>query len=141
MSIDRTKIPELHAIYERMTGLEVPLTLQRNFQWEAWLVNEWTEDDLRLVVEVLRRKIKAGHKTLSCLRFSTLIGNTEWFAEDLAEAKALARRPQEDRGRSEALRATGRPSAPEPAPARKAGDVLAAGRAFAEFKKWKEENL
>jgi len=120
-----------------MTGLEVPLTMQRMFMWERWLHEKLTIDDLQLVIEVLRRKIKAGKKTLACLKFTNLIGNTEFFTEDLAEARQLARLPKVDEERASVLRATGRPTYHDK-PARTAAQVLADQEAFKAFRAFKE---
>ena len=135
MNHSEETIKELHGCYCRMTGLEVPLTMQRMFTWERWLHEKLTIDDLRLVIEVLRRKIKAGKKTLACLKFTNLIGNTEFFTEDLAEARQMARLPKVDEGRASVLRATGRPIHHDKPP-RTAAQVVADEEAFKAFREF-----
>lgn len=94
--IDETpRIKELHAIYQRCSGIEIVLSMQRMQAWRCFLAQGYNEDDLRLAIELLRRKICAGKKTFACLRFGSLIGNLEWFGEDLGEARAMARVPKQ----------------------------------------------
>lgn len=140
-TITEEQILDLHGLYQTLTGLEVPLTFGRRYQWEVWALNGWNREDLAVTIEHLRKKIREGVKTIACFRFSTLIGNTEFFGEDLAEARALARRPKINPGRAQVLKATGRPEKIDPPPAKPARDVLAEAKALAEFRKWKEQNL
>jgi len=137
MNHNEETIKELHGCYCRMSGLEVPLTMQRMFTWERWIHEKLTIDDLRLVIEVLRRKIKAGKKTLACLKFTNLIGNVEFFTEDLAEARQLARLPKSEPDKESVLRATGRPTHHDKPP-RTAAQVLADQEAFRKFREFKE---
>ena len=60
-----------------------------------------------------------------------------FFSKDLAETRALARRPRIDSSRAEALRATGRPSAEPPPGARSAADIIAGEKAFEQFRNLK----
>ncbi len=131
--VDRTRIEPLHALYQAMSGLSVPLSVGMHYTWEAWMLRGFTDDDLRLTIEFLRRKIKEGRKTLACLRFSTFIGNTDYFAEDLAEARALSRRPPIDTGRREALRSSGREATPPTPDAKPVRDVIAGNKALKEL--------
>ena len=138
MRIPESTIKDLHSCYCRVSGMEVPLTMQRMFTWEAWALPGHTIDDLRLVVEVLRRKIREGKNTLACLRFTNLIGDCERFQETLSEARAMSRAPKVDSGRADVLKATGRSATPEQSEARSVGDVLKAEAAFKEFQKLKD---
>ncbi len=131
------QIKELHACYGRMSGLEVPLTLGRMFQWEVFCKQGYNENDLRLVIEVLRRKIKVGPNTLACLKFSNLIGDIEKFQESLSEARAMSRLPKVDKSRESVLKATGRTTTKD-TPPRTAEEVLRDSAAFKEFVKLKE---
>lgn len=125
-------ITKLHEKYCGLTGLRVPLTLGRIWNWEQWCLKGYSEADLEVTIQFLQQKIKANRKTISCLKFSNLIGNTEWFDEDLAEARAIARQPRTT-PREKILQATGRKE-PEKVTCRSAADVLAGIRAFEEFK-------
>jgi hypothetical protein len=130
MNNEEKRINELHSIYQMLTGLSVPLSVGMHYAWGCWLLKGWNEDDLRLTIEFLRRKIKAGRKTLACFRFSSFIGNTDFFAEDLAEARALARNPVVDTGRAQALHSTGRAYEAPQAKVRSAAQVMAGNEAL-----------
>jgi len=104
--LTQDEIKHLHDDYCRLSGLTVPLTMQRIMAWEQWGVHNFTKEDLRLVIKALQAKIFQHRKTITCLKFSTLIQNTEWFSEDLAEAKALNRVRRPDPERQKVLAAT-----------------------------------
>ncbi len=101
---------ESHAIYCTLAGRDLPLTMTIHWQWNLWKSKGWTMDDLRLVVQHIKMLIKEDRRRPESLRFHNLIGNTERFNEDLAEARALARVPRET-NRDRILQATGRPQA------------------------------
>lgn len=138
MNITQEQIAELHRVYGEMTGLAVPLTQGNIFRWEAWCFHGFNLADLRLVVGFLKGKIKTGPKTIACLRFSNFIGNPEFFAEDLAEARAVGRRPVVDKGRREVLRVTGRETERKPE-FRTAAQILAGEEAFKQFQALKAQ--
>lgn len=127
------RIKSLHDLYCRLTGMTIPLTMPRIYQWEFWLSKGFEEKDLYSVIRMLNVKISQGIKTITCLKFHYLIGNIDWFEEDLAEANALKRRPPPETPRQEILRATGRPK-PEEDTCRTAAQVLDGIRAFEQFK-------
>lgn len=137
MNLNQDQIQQLHQLYQQLTGLSVPLTMGRIFTWEAWGSSGYTSEDLRVVVSFLRGKIKGGRKTIACLRFSTFIGNPDFFGEDLAEARAVGRHTPMPEAKEEVLRATGRPTEPEPK-CRSAAEILAAEKAFEAFRALKE---
>jgi hypothetical protein len=124
------RVKSLHDLYQTLSGLEITLTMQGIYTWEAWLAKGFCEDDLRLVIEHLRRKVKDGKRMISTLRFSKLIGYTDYFAEDLAEARALARKPVVDSGKAQALASTGRTCDTPQAKVRTAGEVLRGNEAL-----------
>lgn len=137
MTISDHSIQDLHSIYCRMTGLQVALTLGRMFQWERWILRQWTADDLRLAIEVTRRKIKKGECTFARLRFPEFIGNDEKFEEYLAEARAINRQhEQRETPKEKILRETGRPK--ERQTDRPIGDVLAGLKALEQFRALKD---
>lgn len=84
-------IRKLHYAYATITDLDVALTMSRICQWRAWMAMGWTADDIRLVVRMLQKKIPEKPRLIRSLRFEYLIGDTERFDGDLAEARALGR--------------------------------------------------
>lgn len=129
---DDSHIRALHKVYCDQTDLSVPLSMDRIFMWERWLVEGHTAQDLTTVVRFLKGKIKAGTKTFACLRFHYLIGNLEFFSEDLAEAKALARASKPEPARASVMRSTGREPEPTKQEARSLKEVLDS-QAFKDF--------
>lgn len=115
---DKT-LRELHAAYTSLSGQQPPfLTCQR--RWYEWHKAGFAIDELRLVIEHvmrLNRKREAPYKVP--LRFGSFIGDLERFGDLLGDARA-AKRQSDYRAKhsyppakAEALRATGRPDAPE----------------------------
>lgn len=135
MTDETPHLKALHTEYVRLTGLDVPCTMQHLFAWREWSDIGWTVADLKLVVRHLQRKYKDRSRVLGCLKFRYLIGDREGFAEDLAEARALARRPKRDAGKESVLRVTGRASDSEPVKVtvRTPADVMAGDAAFKRF--------
>ncbi len=105
--ITQSQIQEIHATYCALTGLQVPLSMQRIYAWEMWCT-EFKPPDLEIVVRHLKQKVRERPKLLRCFKFEWFIGNRENFAEDLAEARALMRAPKVNGERASVLRATGR---------------------------------
>ena len=91
MTIPNATITRLHEAYCACTGLQLPLNTawHREYQWSLWLKNGWTEHDLRLVVQHLRRSYK--EHWLKMAKFSRLICDHASFEEWLAEARATQR--------------------------------------------------
>lgn len=133
-------IKAMHNAYQQFTGLSLPLTMQRVSAWREFLAMGYGADDLKVTVSMLQSKINSGAKTLTCLRFGNLIGNLEWFSEDCAEAKAIARTPKVNHGLNQVLRATGRPTKQEEVKVtvRSAADIIAAEKAFEQFRALKD---
>lgn len=129
---------EMHGAYQRGTGLELPLTWANRFSWEALWKEGVRAADVALVIAHLRRKA-ARQLPVRGFRFSSFIGHTEHFLEDLAEARAHARVRRPDRGRAEVLVASGREPGPAPGPARSAGEIISAERFQAELERLKGE--
>lgn len=140
-TIDRQTIQRLHALYCQLTELRIPLDMYRERIWFEWMRRGLDEQALRDVVAHIRRGIREQRRNPGALKFSNLIGNPDFFEEDLAEARAVAHgRKSEARGqKAEVLRATGRSTVVKDTPARSAGDVMAGDQAFAQFRKLKEE--
>lgn len=129
MNID---LERLHADYVKFTGLDIRLTATRESTWAEWLRfrrhDPFTSEDLELVVKYLKKEIKAGHRFPPSLFFNKLIGNPDYFEEDLAMAKVKARKPKVDRGKAAVLKATGRDPNPPSGKTVSVGEVIAAMR-------------
>lgn len=120
----RAEIQAMHAIYCRLTGFQLSLDMAREHAWFEVRRRGVGPAELGVLIGHLQRQIKAGNRNPGCLKFRNLVGNPDYLEEDLAEAKAQARRPRVDPGRASVLQATHRPAAAEPPPARPAGAVM-----------------
>ncbi len=123
----------LHATYVRCSSLAVDFTFARLQAWELWKARGWCNEDLKVVIEFLKREIREGRKWGSSLNFRSLIERTDVFEEVLAEARARRRIPKMDPGKREVLRATGRKEEQKAKP-RSAEEILRDGKAFENFK-------
>lgn len=112
-AINQQSINSVHKVFVELTGMPLVLTMGRIFIYEQWLL-QFTEADLRVVVPYIKKGIKSGRRQPGALKFSNLIENPERFEEDLSMARAESRRPLVDKGRGDALRATGRPATEMP---------------------------
>ena len=130
-------IPTLHKLYCQLTGLILRLDMDRERMWFEWCRRGFTADDLCAVIAHIRQGIKTGKRNPGALKFSNLIGNLDYFEEDLALIRATRRTPRPELGRAAVLRATGRPPAAAPPPAKKVDEILAspAFKKFCELKK------
>lgn len=126
---------ELHAVYCGLTGLTVPLSIQRIFAWSAWS-KEFNANDLKMVVGWLQSQIKSKRKWPSCLLFSRLIADREEFGEYLSMARAESRRSREPMDFKRVLVATGRQGREQPVMVnvKTPAQILAASKAFEEFR-------
>lgn len=120
---------QIHSLYCQLTGRDLPLQMPHHFMWNAWKAKGYTEADLRLVVAHIQGLIKAKRRYPESLRLYNLVGNLDRWAEDLVEARALARIPKPDRGKESVLKATGREVTHEK-PARTAAQVMAGDEAL-----------
>jgi hypothetical protein len=107
----------LHEAYRSLTGLDLPLSLERVQLWLSWERAGHTGADLELVVRYLQREIRARKRLEGSLRLSNLL-DPERFGEDLAFAKA-------------AQKGRGIPGAAAPAPAAPPENWLAIARRIA----------
>jgi len=106
------------------------------FQWEMWFGKGYSSQDLAAVVGFIRRKIIKGERKPESLRLHNLI-DLYRFADDLTDARD-EHRQKKVTPRDRVLAASGRE---EPkAPAKTAAQVIAEGKAFEDFKKWRSEN-
>lgn len=129
----------IHAVYCRLTNVQYPLTMSDHFRWSTWKAQGWITEDLKLVVKHIRWLISEGRRRHESFRLDNLI-EPERFGKDLAEARALARKPRYAPGKAEVLRATKRPDEPEQAPAQSAEQVMRDSQAFTQFRQWRQEN-
>ncbi|MCE5278877.1 MAG: hypothetical protein LLG03_12715 [Planctomycetaceae bacterium] len=137
-----TPIPQLHALYVTLTGMDIRLDPSREYDWFQWTQAGFTADDLQLLVAEIKRGIRDQTRRPAALKFRNLIGDLQRFEEDLAEARARARAFRPDPARASVLRSTGRPAAdasPAPAPARTAEQILADNKAFEQFRSLKNK--
>lgn len=97
----------------------------------------WTEPDLRLVVNHLKRLIRLERRRPESLKFHNLIGNVDGFNEDLADARAESR-VKKPTPRQQMLASVGR-CEQMTSTARTAAEIMAGNRAFQNFKLWRGE--
>jgi len=138
----RSQIERLHAVYCEVTGQAIFLNLARESEWFEWLrfrrSQPFTEADLRAVIEHRQRRLRHGEVTEAALKFSKVVGQPDFFEEDLGVEMARRRTPKVDAGKAAVLRATGREVRSAECGVRSAAEVLAADEAFkklVEFRK------
>lgn len=137
--IDQTpQLSALHQVYCLMTGRELAMTTKHMWAWEIFLARGFTAVDMRMVIIHIQKLIKADRRRPESFRFHNLVENLDRFAEDLAESKALYRRPAMDPGKASVLRSIGKPTAQNEATVRSAAQILAADQALAEFRRLKD---
>lgn len=133
------EIVALHHEYRALTGMDIGLDFCRERQWADWMRKGWTRDDLSLVVNHLKKGIREGKRNMGALKFHNLIGQIDFFEEDLSVARAEQRKPYvPNNDRQSVLKATGRVNPPAGKPARTAADVLRGEQAFLDLKKLRE---
>lgn len=91
MTSHQERIETLHGIYTRQTGQTVRLDMQRIFTWEAWLAKGFSNADLFDLIRHLRDEIRKGNRSPAALKFTNLVGNADFFEEDLALLRASTR--------------------------------------------------
>ena len=136
--IDQQHCQELHSLYCKLAGRDLPMSMGNLFAWEKFSLR-FTGDDLRVVMKYIQ-KLAGEHKPHRSLIFRSLISGPEsldYFAEDLAEAKALGRVEKVDGNKAEVLRATGRAVKVEKR-VRSVGEILASEHAFEQFRSLKD---
>lgn len=90
-------ITQLHESFNQLVPESaVSLRMDRECAWARWLgyrpEQPFSGKDLEAVVRHLRLAIKMGHRYPGALRFSNLIGQPDYFEEDLALARAAQAR-------------------------------------------------
>lgn len=87
MQQNQKQIEELHKAYIEGTGLNVVLSMDRVYAWDAWLAKGWTLADLRQLLRYCKwRNRERGARPIN-LSFRALIGTPENFEELLASAR------------------------------------------------------
>jgi hypothetical protein len=139
MSSDtRQRIEALHKLYGELTGLLIPLDMQRESMWYEWQRRGHGPQELREVVAHLRRGIREQKRNPGALKFRNLIGMPDFFEEDLAEARA-ARRAFQSRPQGQlahVLQASGRDIQPK-GEAKPISEVVNSA-AFKDFKSFRD---
>lgn len=116
-----------------MTGLNLELTMQRIYTWEAWTTHGWTREDLRVCIRYLKGRIRERVRQPECLKFRNLIERPDIFEEELSMAHALSRRPKPNPEKDATLKGTGRQESAAPL-ARSAAEIMAGDEALRKFK-------
>jgi len=136
--IDETPaLEQLHSFYVQKSGRVVKFDMRKMEAWRLWGSHGWKLLELGCVIVYLKKLIAQGRKWESSLRFTNLIENVSNFEEILAEARAVGRHIPMPARKAEVLRATGRPTEPEPK-ARSAAEILAGEKAFEAFRAFKQ---
>lgn len=103
------KIQSLARAYYQLTGFHMREGYLMNCQAREWLLLGFTEDDLKLVVAHIRKKVESERIRAAMLRWSFLIGNPVRFDEELQEARAVKRNAKPAKtNRERVLEVTGR---------------------------------
>ncbi len=128
----------LHTEYCRLSGHEIRWDTGRRFAWEHFIYKGFVLADLAIVIKYLKDKIRMGKRTEACLRFRSLIEDTDGFEEHLSEARKVLRIHAKeqiqkmDAAKVEILQSTGRPPTSE-RPAKAVGDIAAGLKAREDF--------
>lgn len=124
----------IHSVYCSITNRPVLYDTRKFFAWQAWQAMGWTEEDLRLVVAFILRRIKTGKRRPESLRFTLLIEDHSRFEDDVLDARMEARQSQnQPTPRARALSSVGR-TEPEPERCRSVDSIMAESKALAEFR-------
>ena len=87
----RQQIERLHGLYCRLSGQQIRLDMAREGIWFEFIRRGFTGEDLQLVLRALRAAIARGDRNPGALKFSNLVGQPDYFEEDLALIRAHAR--------------------------------------------------
>lgn len=132
------RLKSLHALYCSLTGRDVRFDWRALELWQLWAAQGWTEEDLILVVNFIKRKIQARKRNPESFRLYNL-ADLGRFEDDLVDARNEARKPKYS-PRAAVLKASGRPGGPPPPPAKTAAQIMAESKALEDFQKWRKES-
>jgi hypothetical protein len=130
-------IQELHDTWQRITGQRLLLDCMRERAWFDWLQRGLTVGDLRMLLDNMQARIRAGKLSPTSLKFRYIVGNVDQSEEDVAELKArrrIAAAKPMDRGRAEVMTATGRAEEAKP------DDAMSAAELVEKLRLWRKEN-
>lgn len=122
----RDRIEQFHRGYCESTGMELSLRPEREMIWAAFIAEGFTEADVRLVGEWLRRKVQKGERNVGCLKLVNMISRFDDFEQELALCRAELRNFKAPPTEKEKTIRAFRPTAGESAPmtARPAKEVV-----------------
>lgn len=119
---------ELHDEYCRLTKLTVRYDMARHFQWESWLSQGYTREDLALVIAYIWRRIKAHKREKESFKLCALIDDKARFEDDISMARSermvASKTVTMPPSRASALRSTGRPTDAPSRPIRTPAAIL-----------------
>ncbi len=110
------EINAMHAAFCEARGLDLPLNGCTERQWDNAIKMGMTPADVTLLIKARKERIKAGIRHEECLYMRNITGSEDVIAnalEEIAAVKAKQRVKVYPAGKSEVLRATGRPDQPE----------------------------
>lgn len=84
-------VQAFHTAYVESTGIELSLRYEREMVWAAFIKEGFTVDDVRLVGEWLRSKVRREERNPGCLKFINMISRFDDFEQELALCKAEMR--------------------------------------------------
>jgi len=134
-------VEELHETYTRESGLVVTCTMFRLLAWDTFIHRKFTREHLITVCRHLQKQIKAGRRSIGCLAFHVVVCDLDFFEEQLAEANALARKPQFSPGKAQVLRDTQRPAEPQQEPPQSAATLIERLKLSKQLRDWSDKNL
>ncbi len=128
---------QIHALFNRLTDRQMVLDSGVHYRWNLFKSKGWTEADLALVVAFIKGRMRTGRRFVESLRLQNLIDPCR-FEDDLCDARAEAR-VHKPTFRDRVME--GRPKQVKPDPTRTPAEIIAAAKAFSDFRAWKEQNL
>lgn len=142
ISTEQTRL--MHDAYSKLVANEriaLPYSMSLHFRWEMWMAKGFTTEDLALVINYLRARIRAGKRELECLDLRNLLSSVDDFSCTLSMARAKARQPRVEPDRESVLRSASRPEKAPVGMARSAKEVLERPKLATMLKEWREKNL
>jgi len=121
------EVNAIHAAFSEAIGYEVAFFNCYERYWYEALKMGMTCDDVKLIVKSRQRRIKDGVRHEECLKIRNIAGSEESIAEALEEVASIRAKMRVrvfPSGKSEVLRATGRPDEPEQSSARPISEYL-----------------
>lgn len=125
----------MHHVYNLLSGLAIPFSMSLHFRYEMLIAQGMTADDLGLVINYVKRRIREKRRERESLLPRNILRDYSNFQEDLSMARAEQRSQLSPR--DTALKALGRPVEASK-PARSVADILAGEKAFKELLALKE---